>query len=449
MKKLLLLLFLLAGCCFGTARAQWVSQNAGFNNKTLGFYEISIVDQQTVWAICYDGVGGLFGPAHVLDFTRTTNGGTTWTPGLMGSDISLAFSNIWALSGTEAWVAMHKFDFSKGGGIFHTTDGGLTWTHNNPGVLFDSLSFPNFVHFKDRLHGIAGGDAKGGYFEIYTTADGGASWARTPQANIPAFVAGGGAGWFDGFCVLGDTVWFGTEGGQMYKSVDYGQTWTVSTVSPAGYTVYEIAFNDDGLHGLTHVRSSTATMLFATSDGGTTWAQLPTHPQWRQSKLTSVPGTHLFVSTSVIGSNRGSAYTADNGVTWIQIDRGAQKAACRFLNNRIGWAGSFFSDVPGTSISGGLYKWNSSRALFTEDDLAPARAAYSAYPNPATDQVTITCPEAPARQHLRLQDATGRLVKEFQQTGATTQLSLTDLPKGYYVLSSQETPSVHLKLVKE
>lgn len=442
MKKLLLL-FLLTGGCFGTARAQWVSQYAGFNNRALGFYEISIVDDQTVWAICFDGIGGLLGPAHVLDFTRTTNGGTTWTPGVVGSDSSLAFSNIWALSGTEAWVAMHKFDFSTGGGVFHTTDGGLTWTHNNPGVLFDSLSFPNFVHFKDSLHGIAGGDAKDGYFEIYTTADGGASWVRTPQANVPGFVTGGGYGWFDGFCVLGNTVWFGTSSGEMYKSVDYGQTWTVSTVSTAGYAVYEIAFNDDGLHGLTHVRSSTATMLFATSDGGTTWTRLPTRSQWKQSKLTAVPGTNLFVSTSVIQGNQGSAFTADNGLTWTQIDGGILKAACRFLNDTTGWTGSF------THLTPGLYKWNSSVTLATETDLAPARVPFSAYPNPATDQLTISFPEATARQHVRLQDATGRLVKEFQQTGASTRLSLTDLPKGLYVLSSQENPGVHLKLVKE
>jgi photosystem II stability/assembly factor-like uncharacterized protein len=448
MKKMLLL-FLLAGCCFGSARAQWVSQNAGFTNKTLGFYELSIVDAQTVWAICYDGIGGLLGPAHVLDFTRTTDGGTTWTPGLMGSNTSLAFSNIWALSGTEAWVAMHNFTRSTGGGIFHTTDGGLTWTHNNPGVLFDNRSFPNFVHFKNSLHGIAGGNAKDGYFEIYTTADGGASWTRTPQANIPAYVSGGGSGWFDGFCVLGNTVWFGTTGGQMYKSMDYGQTWTASTVSPLGYDVYEIAFNDDGLHGLTHVRSSIATMLFATSDGGTTWTEQATHRRWKQSKVTSVPGTSLFVSTSVIASNQGSAFTADNGFTWTNIDVTAPKAACRFFNATTGWAGGYFSDVPGTNISGGLYKWNSSVLLATGTDPARARATFSAYPNPATDQLTLSFPEAPARQHLRLQDATGRLVKEFQQTGATTRLSLTDLPKGLYVLSSQENPSVHLKLVKE
>src|SRR5215217_5670895 len=99
MKQTLLFTFF----CFSivTARAQWINQDAGFTNETLGFYEFSIVNENVVWTICYDGVGGLFGQDHVLQFTRTSNGGVTWTPGLMGSDSTLAFSNICALSETE------------------------------------------------------------------------------------------------------------------------------------------------------------------------------------------------------------------------------------------------------------------------------------------------------------------------------------------------------------
>src|SRR6476660_6261525 len=244
LKKIMLLVLIL--CLYSMAsNAQWAEQNAWFTNKTLGFYEISIVDENVVWAICYDGINGLGGPIPILDFTRTTNGGNTWVPGTVGTDTTLAFSNICAISATEAWVAMHKHDFSTCGGLFHTTDGGVTWQQSNPGVVFDNGSFPNFVYFKDALNGIAGGDANGGYFEIYTTADGGVNWTRTPQPNIPEPLTGGQYGWFDGYAAVGDTVWFGTNLGQMYKSTDFGQTWSVYTVDPAMNTVYEIAFNDD------------------------------------------------------------------------------------------------------------------------------------------------------------------------------------------------------------
>src|SRR4028118_446490 len=99
-----------------TAGAQWIPQNAGFTNDTLGFYEMSLPDKNTAWAVCYDGKPpGLFSSRSILDFTRTTDGGNTWTAGKVGNDKTLRFSNISAINGQEAWVAMHKIDFSKGG----------------------------------------------------------------------------------------------------------------------------------------------------------------------------------------------------------------------------------------------------------------------------------------------------------------------------------------------
>ena len=214
-----------------TANAQWLVQNAGFTNDTLGFYEMSLPDKNTAWAVCYDGKLGLLSGRTVLDFTRTTNGGNTWIPGKMGNDNSLRFSNISAIDGQEAWVAMHKMSsvpnnlflsFGKGGGIFHTTDAGITWEQSNPGELFDNNSVPRFVHFKDQNHGVAMGDPNGGYFEIYTTNNRGKKWKRVTQEKIPAPLANE-IGWISGHAVVGDTIWFGTSMGRMYKSIDFGK----------------------------------------------------------------------------------------------------------------------------------------------------------------------------------------------------------------------------------
>ena len=50
-----------------TANAQWLVQNAGFTNDTLGFYEMSLPDKNTAWAVCYDGKLGLLSGRPGLD----------------------------------------------------------------------------------------------------------------------------------------------------------------------------------------------------------------------------------------------------------------------------------------------------------------------------------------------------------------------------------------------
>ncbi|HEX8330967.1 MAG TPA: hypothetical protein VF622_00025, partial [Segetibacter sp.] len=95
-----------------TAKAQWLTQNHGFTKDSVGFYEMSLPDKNTVWAVCYDGWFGLLSGKPILDFTRTIDGGGTWITGKVGTDRTLRFSNISAIDGQEAWVAKHKMDYS-------------------------------------------------------------------------------------------------------------------------------------------------------------------------------------------------------------------------------------------------------------------------------------------------------------------------------------------------
>jgi photosystem II stability/assembly factor-like uncharacterized protein len=430
-----------------TANAQWQPQNAGFTNDTLGFYEMSIPNKNTAWVICYDGKRGLFSNRLVLDFTRTTDGGNTWVPGKMGNDSSLQFSCISAISETEAWVAMHKLGGVTGGGLYHTTDAGITWEQSNPGEIFDDNSFPNVVHFKDPNKGIAIGDPNNGYFEIYTTMNGGKKWKRVPQSDLPAPLPNE-YGFISGYTAVGNSIWFGTLSGRMYKSDNFGKDWTVHTVDSAGNGVYEIAFNDDQLHGVTHVRTSNQTLLYSTTDGGVTWTKVGQPAFWKSSRITAVPGTNAFVSTSVIRTNQGSAVSYDNGATWTELERTAPKAVARFFDASTGWAGGFF--ITGPPFSGGLFKSQIAFQLPPSDDKknsskpsADAQERISAddlvkvYPTPARDVLNVVLKEAAGNVPCVISILTmdGKVVESRKSAGAKTiQMNVSNLPAGVYML---------------
>jgi len=126
MKKLLLCFSLIA--LTSTINAQWTSQATGFSAASRGLSEIKIVDANTVWGIAYDGSGlGL----DIQEFTVTTNGGASWNPGIINvGNTALQITNVSPVSGTTAWVG--AFDATDGlGGVFKTSDGGLTWEQQN------------------------------------------------------------------------------------------------------------------------------------------------------------------------------------------------------------------------------------------------------------------------------------------------------------------------------
>ncbi|HEY0058668.1 MAG TPA: T9SS type A sorting domain-containing protein [Flavisolibacter sp.] len=452
-----------------TAKAQWLVQNHGFTKDSVGFYEISIPNKNTAWAVCYDGWFGLLSGKPILDFTRTTDGGATWIPGKMGNDRTLRFSTISAIDEQEAWVAMHKIgrvggnyfvgaggSFARGGGIFHTTDGGITWEHTNPGELFDSNSVPRVVHFKDKNHGIAIGDPNGGYFEVYTTNNKGKKWKRVSQDNIPAPLANE-RGWISGHAVVGNTIWFGTSAGRMYKSTDFGKNWTVHTLdSLLGAYVHEIAFLDDGLHGVAHLRNNTRTFVFSTSDGGLTWTNYFQPANWKNSRVTAVPGTNAFVSTSIHNPFfRGSAVSYDAGQTWTDIEKDASKAACRFFDANTGYAGGLYVTGHPVLGTGGLYK---SQIVFqlpsageNKSNLAEAAGArkpggqqaeiadkqVKVYPTPASDIVNVVLPDALAETKavISLLSMDGKVIETRTSAGSKSiRLDVSKLLTGAYMI---------------
>lgn len=415
-------------------QSQWITQYSGFTTQYRGVTDISIVDANIAWGAAIDGSGN-----PVNEFTRTINGGTNWTIGtISGVPVNNRIANICAISGTKAWIAMYSNTGTAGeGGIFVSTNGGLTWTKQTTATFAGTAAFPNVVHFWNDNEGFCMGDPNGGYFEIYTTTNGGTTWTRVPQANIPAPLSGE-YGYTAMYDVVGNTVWFATNKGRVYKSTNKGQTWTVSQVP--NFTDFSIISFSDLNNGFAIQKiysSNTITGInFAiTNNGGSTWTSnsynstnIPPFVYLTDiDAIPSVNGKWVSVGRNLSGTY-GSSYTEDFGNSWIRIDSGTQYISCKFLNNNIGWAGGF-NTIANTN---GIYKWQNltelQETIITDNEII-------IYPIPAKESFKIIAPTSYINSKFKIYNILGQIVFQDFIVSEKIEVSCYNWNKGIYFLA--------------
>jgi len=320
-----------------TETGTWIDQVSGFATASRGINYIDVLDANVVWAAAYNGLSPT---TYIVEFTRTTNGGNLWTASaITGYASGWGTSMIKGVSGLKAWIPV--FNASAGGGrILATTDGGANWVNQSTAAFTAPAGFPNVIHFWNDNDGFCMGDPNGGYFEIYTTTDGGTNWVRVPQANIPAPVAADEYGVVGYYSVVGNTAWFSTNKGRIFKSTDKGLNWTVST-TPMGNNQFKIVMKDD-LYGI--IQNPSTSAAYRTTDGGVNWTLLSATGNFFSNDYCYVPGTvNTWVSTGAATGLSGASYSTDGGLTWLDFANtsGIQFLNVDFASSTAGWAGAF------------------------------------------------------------------------------------------------------------
>jgi PKD repeat protein len=335
----------------------WIIQNSGFPAASRGINHISIVNSQVVWATAYDGSTAT--PPNVRQFTKTNDGGSTWTPGTanLGST-ALEISMISAVDANTAWLAAYPTAAATGG-IWKTTNGGTSWTRQNTALFNNAASFTNVVHFWDANEGFCQGDPIGagnGEFELYRTTNGGSTWTAISGANIPNPLAGE-YGYTRQIEVVGNTVWFTTNRGRIYHSTDKGMTWAVyqSPLTDFGSAAQSgnLSFKD----GNTGLIIDNSSVVYESTNSGATWSTVTTTGTVLTSGLCYVEGTNTVFSTGA-----GSSYSQDGGTTWNIIDTD-QHLYVEFANPSTGWSG-WFNNATNPAIEG-MWKWNNTSGALT------------------------------------------------------------------------------------
>jgi len=329
----------------------WIETDSGLP-QGLGIGQISVGmnDQTALWALAIDNGGAL-----VDNFSRSTDSGANWTAGTFNAGTGA--SQIFAVDDMTCWVV---FNTGADQGLYKTSDGGTNWVNMNAG--YGGSSFANVIHFFNDNDGFAQGDPIDGYYELYTTTNGGDDWTRVPQGDIPVPTAGE-FGITGNYYAVEDNIWWGTNQGRIFYSTDKGYTWDV-TMTPFGETNTVSCIFSDAMNGFafrSYLDMGIEPEIDVTTDGGQTYSPLFVTGDMYARWFSYVPGTtSTFVGSSSEPGFEGASYSEDGGNSWITLNSGVPIQATAFLDEVTGWAGNWAG-----ATSGGMYIFDGNLSVVT------------------------------------------------------------------------------------
>jgi photosystem II stability/assembly factor-like uncharacterized protein len=360
MKRTFISLLAILAFSFATTAQTWSPVNSNLTvGHGVGQISVGMNDHTALWAFATDATGLI-----VDEFTKSTDGGLTWTRGTFNAGVGL--SQLFAIDATTCWAV---FNTGATQGLYKTTDGGTTWAKK--GTAFGSSSFADAMCFFNATEGFAIGDPAGGYFEIYTTTDGGENWTRVPTGNIPTPISGE-YGITADYSSYGHFVWFGTNKGRIFRSANKGLNWT-AVLTPFGTSQVIAPEFADSLNGIayrSYLDVGIGDSVNVTTDGGLTWQGAAANGVMYGRYITHIPGTaNTYVGSSgAAGSAQGVSYTTDGGHNWTELTSGGDYQATAWLDPAKGWAGSTAAAKKSTQ---GMF-------IYTGDSLLPLTARFTA-----------------------------------------------------------------------
>ncbi len=180
-----------------------------------------------------------------------------------------------------------------------------TWTQQTSGVT----SQLNGVKFTDTQNGWAVGD--GGI--ILNTTNGGSTWSSINNLFTGSPIN------FTELDVIGNSVWACTDNALVLYSTDAGNTWSVSTTPTVtmGTSLKEINFSRQNTNnGWAVGGSSTAGIVFKTTDGGANWTSVNNVPS-----LSNMPSGVQIISSTIFITDAGMfKKSVDGGLNWTTLN---------------------------------------------------------------------------------------------------------------------------------
>ncbi len=281
-----------------------------------------------VGALAYDPVtaGTYFLGGAKGGVWKTTDYGTQWT----------ALSDSWPTLGVSclcivpqgggvilAGTGDHHGGDAVGYGVMRSTDGGATWTATGQSVMGHScVSEIRFDPDNPSLVLAVTGRGSG-TGRVYRSLDAGQTWSvslnvSADWSGLDVSVASGGIRTFWAVADAGSDV--------VYKSTDNGSTWTQVTVSGLGNSTVDVACSRI-VPGTVYLLDSSSQKIWKSTDSGATWTNTTNNfsNQWGQSwydfhietsRLNSADVVYVGLIDIAVSLNGGSTWRNMGGANW-------------------------------------------------------------------------------------------------------------------------------------
>ena len=412
--------------------AQWTVVSQVPSNPNIN--SISVVDQNVVWVAC---------DANRL--YKTTNGGTNW----LLRNAGLPTGNLYGISAidtTTCWVG------TVAGSIYKTNDGGITWS-----LQFSlSGSFTNGIKMYNANYGVYYGDPTGSGqpYQFRYTTNGGTNWLLSPTAPI----AGNEFGVVNAWDWIDTTrFWIGSANlaasapnAKVYKTTSGfgGGNWSSVNISGTGGAqglYYQAVAFTDANNGMV---GSNGGDIRKTTDGGNTWQNVTNPPGFTTFAAINFHGMKDGSNIIRISLSDGAAYkvykTTNLGTAWTEEvlpalgqTNGVQHM--QFINGNLGFAGGNLGVFMRFGNPSGINTLNS--------ELPDGFALGQNYPNPfnPSTKINFSIPTS-ANTTLKIFDAVGKevatVLNEFVNAGNYTVdfIAPSNMNSGvyFYTLSAGE-----------
>lgn len=272
-----------------------------------GFTSLGIdpftLDENTAWFTPNSVSGGIL--------YHTQDGGISWSKNTIPFDRArYFFLNItdgYALEDLGAAAGSHYV------ALYRTDDGGLTWTEVFSHESGESKSLPESgsksgITFLDVNHGWVGGTIPmTDYFYLHFTTNGGVSWTQETDISLPGAYAGSFLEVrqpqfmtnISGYLPVRALTSDGDSYLLVYRSDDSGQTWTFQNSAQDGRAI--------DFHTLDEGWLAASTNLLQTTDGGSSWSPVP---------ITIGPVGEFILGVDFVDDQHGWLIATPDDETW-------------------------------------------------------------------------------------------------------------------------------------